>query len=116
MKLSFSVALATILAQPQSAYGFSFSSQKNLRAQRHALHASTAVEAVATSGVNNDDSDDSVDFPPPLSAFDRFARAVSFWSTAVPIVANYYGLIGSLKLKDILGDTKKEEEIEVSWM
>ena len=54
-----------------------------------------------------------VAFPPPLSATDRLKRAATFWSTAVPIIANYYGLIGTLKLNEILGKEMTDEEIEV---
>ena len=39
-----------------------------------------------------------VEFPPPQSAIDRFKRAATFWSTALPIVADYYGLISRIKM------------------
>jgi hypothetical protein len=112
MKFTFSVgAVAAILAQ--QAYGFVPFSQPSFRAQ-HVLHTSTAVEAV-TSETPSDEID-SVEFPPPLSQVDRLKRAATFWSTAIPIVANYYGLIGSIKLQELLGDVQTEEEIEVSAM
>ena len=58
---------------------------------------------------------ETVEFPPPLSEFDRFKRAATFWSTAIPIVASYYGLIGQLKLQEIFGDKLTEETIEQQW-
>ena len=64
---------------------------------------------------SGDDSSHTVEFPPPLSKVDRFKRATTFWSTALPIVASYYGLIGRLKLQEVfLGnklDKSKEEEL-----
>ena len=67
------------------------------------------------------DSDDSttqdVEFPPPLSPWDRTKRAATFYSTVVPIIANYYGLIGNLKVQELLGTGRfSEEEIEVCDM
>ena len=60
-----------------------------------------------------DEELESVEFPPPLSAFDRMQRAATFWSTAIPIVANYYGLIGNIKLQEVLGSQVAEDDIEV---
>ena len=78
------------------------------------LKASDITTApVTTSDDDDDDDDESVTFPPPLSQLDRLKRAAVFWSKAVPIVANYYGLIGSLKLQEIMGETLDEETIEV---
>jgi len=57
-----------------------------------------------------------VDFPPPLSAWDSTKRSATFYQTAVPIVADYYGLIANLKIKEILGSEKiDEEEVERIW-
>ena len=79
--------------------------------------ASTQLETTAN-GADTDCDDDSeigeVEFPPPLSSWDRTKRAATFYSTAVPIIANYYGLIGNLKIQELLGTEKfDEEEIEV---
>ena len=57
---------------------------------------------------------ETVEFPPPISSFDRFKRAATFWSTALPIVANYYGLMSNLKLMELLGNPPTESDIEVS--
>lgn len=82
--------------------------------------ASTQLETTAgdtdTASENDDPSIAGVEFPPPLSPWDRTKRAATFYSTAIPIVANYYGLIGNLKIQEILGTEKfSEEEIEELW-
>ena len=41
----------------------------------------------AMDDMDDDTNIDDVTFPPPLSAVDRLKRAATFWSTAVPIVA-----------------------------
>ena len=46
---------------------------------------------------------ESAEFPPPLSKVDRLKRAAQFWSTAVPIIASYYGKSLDLKLRGTLG-------------
>jgi hypothetical protein len=110
--------------------------QNDIRATTTALHVATAEtpskntedfaatsftsEIAASAAMNKnagqkteDEELDSVDFPPPLSTLDRMKRAATFWSTAIPIVANYYGLIGNIKLQELLGNDFKEEDIEV---
>jgi hypothetical protein len=83
----------------------SLSSRSAIRAE-NSLFASATLEAT-------DDDIDSVEFPPPLSELGRFQRSALFWSKALPIVANYYGLIGSLKMQELLGENLAEETIEV---
>jgi hypothetical protein len=65
----------------------------------------------STAPVNSE----SADFPPPLTSLEKLQRAATFWSVALPIVANYYGLIGNLKLQEILGSPMSENDIEVSY-
>lgn len=61
-------------------------------------------------------TDKDVEFPPPLSKVDRLKRATTFWSTALPIVLNYYGLISRLKLQEVLrGEKLSETEEEELW-
>lgn len=67
------------------------------------------MKAIQTS----EDDEEPVSFPPPLSQLDRLKRAAVFWSKAVPIVANYYGLIGSIKLQEVMGENLDDETIEV---
>ena len=71
------------------------------------------VKAIQATPSNAADDEEPVSFPPPLSQLDRLKRAAVFWSKAVPIVANYYGLIGSIKLQEILGESLDDETIEV---
>jgi aarF domain-containing kinase len=71
-------------------------------------HAAAVVETV-------EDSEGGIEFPPPLSSVDRLQRAVTFWSTAVPIVASYYGMIGNIKLQEILGKEVTEDEVQKLW-
>ena len=86
------------------------------------LRVASPIDAATTESIpdydNNDDNisaNTSVEFPPPLSSFDRFKRAATFWSTCLPIVASYYGLIGQLKFQEIFGDKLTEELIEKQW-
>lgn len=75
---------------------------------------SVATTQLEQSTSDSDDSIQDVEFPPPLSPWDRTKRAATFYSTAVPIIANYYGLIGNLKIQELLGTERfSEEEIEV---
>jgi aarF domain-containing kinase len=59
---------------------------------------------------------ESTEFPPPLSRVDRLKRAAQFWSTAVPIIASYYGKSLDLKLREgLLGQKLTEEQIQEIW-
>ena len=111
MKVSCSLGVVVAASLGiESVHGFTTSDLSGLTCKHQALHASVVVDASTTA---IEDSEDSVDFPPPLSAVDRLTRAATFWSTAIPIVANYYGLIGSIKLQEILGENQTDEDIEV---
>jgi len=71
---------------------------------------------IGTSANNDDGSFGGVEFPPPLSTIDGIKRAATFYSTVVPIIANYYGLIGNLKVKELMGkESLDEEDIERLW-
>lgn len=56
-----------------------------------------------------------VEFPPPLTPTESIQRAAKFWSTALPIVASYYGLINKVKLQEVLGKELSEDQIEAMW-
>lgn len=59
---------------------------------------------------------ESAEFPPPLSKVDRLKRAAQFWSTAVPIIASYYGKSLDLKLREgLLGETLTPDELQEIW-
>lgn len=80
-----------------------------------ALFATISPDSVSTSvSSSSDGGAESIEFPPPISSVDRLKRAATFWSTAVPIVANYYGIIGKSKLQELLGQKISDEEMEVS--
>jgi hypothetical protein len=86
---------------------------------RIASNAVVSQENKQNSILNNDEldtnnNDCNVEFPPPLSTLDRMKRAATFWSTTIPIVANYYGLIGNIKLQELLGNKMTEDDVEVS--
>jgi len=79
------------------------------------VFASVAPPTVDTRAPSDDEDGETVEFPPPLSAVDRLKRAAQFWSTAVPIVSSYYGIIGQTKLQELLGQKMTDEEIEKLW-
>jgi aarF domain-containing kinase len=56
-----------------------------------------------------------VEFPPPLSTLGRLQRAATFWSVAIPIVAQYYGLISKIKLQEVLGSPLSSDQVEQLW-
>ena len=108
-------------AQQTTALGLAASatlSSPNEKSATTESSVASSLEMTATATTNDDKNDnddlDVVEFPPPLSTFDQFKRAASFWSTAVPIIANYYGLIGNVKLQELLGTSLDEENVEVS--
>mmetsp|Transcript_276 Transcript_276/g.696 ORF Transcript_276/g.696 Transcript_276/m.696 type:complete len:613 (-) Transcript_276:264-2102(-) len=79
--------------------------------------AEPEVSSLKASFTDNDDIDvDGVEFPPPLSSMDRTKRAATFYSTVVPIIANYAGLIANLKVQELMGTERfTEAEIEKLW-
>ena len=78
----------------------------------HRFSLSASSGATASSSTGNFEG---VEFPPPLTNAQRLQRAATFWSTALPIVAGYYGLISRLKLQELLGDRLSDAEVEKLW-
>jgi hypothetical protein len=78
------------------------------------ISSSAAVSHESTQFKHDELDTTIVEFPPPLSTLDRMKRAATFWSTTIPIVANYYGLIGNIKLQELLGNKMTDEDVEVS--
>jgi hypothetical protein len=75
--------------------------------------AATTTPTIANI-VDDDESFGDVEFPPPLTSIDQMKRAATFYSTAVPIIANYIGLIGNIKLQEMMKtESIDEEDIEV---
>jgi hypothetical protein len=106
MKLhSFVWVGAITIATTHSRGCFAFVSQVSRVDRPSGLQMSTTVERSL--------STESAEFPPPLTPIEKFQRAATFWSVAIPIVANYYGLIGNLKLQELLGSPMREEDVEV---
>jgi len=57
-----------------------------------------------------------VEFPAPLSKVGRLKRAATFWSTAVPIIASYYGKYAEMKIREkVTGECLDEEECQIIW-
>lgn len=83
-----------------------------------AADSSPSLSAPTNKDIKNkkDDNNISVEFPPPIGRADRLKRAATFWSTALPIVASYYGLISRLRLQELLGGKAlSEEQVETMW-
>jgi aarF domain-containing kinase len=77
--------------------------------------STTSRYSAVSSDIPSSNSE-SVEFPPPLSPVERLKRGATFWSTAVPIIASYYGLISRIKLQElILDNPMTQEEIESLW-
>ena len=99
---------------PQEATAFVPSHEKYSFPKIHVATATEVASSTSSSAAVEDDGGPS-EFPPPLSNVDRLKRAAKFWSEAIPIVANYYGLIGNIKLQELLGNELSESDIEKLW-
>ena len=78
--------------------------------------ASTGTWNNAKNQYNNQNmKDENVEFHPLLSTMDRLKRSIEFYLTAVPVIAKYYGLIGTLKLQELMGSKLTEERILAMW-
>ncbi|KAL7571549.1 hypothetical protein ACA910_020966 [Epithemia clementina (nom. ined.)] len=78
--------------------------------------SATSTTTTTTSRINTKNVE-SVEFPPPLSASDRLKRSLEFYSTAVPVILNYYRLLWNIKWQQWLsgGSALTEQEIEDLW-
>lgn len=78
---------------------------------------STALSASNSTYQSRDDANetDDVTFPPPLTTTERLARAATFWSSALPIVASYYSLQNRLSLQSLLGRPLDDASVESLW-
>lgn len=109
MKLSWTRATCLILVTQGLVLTNAFRSQIT-PAREITTHYATAVDTPGNKQQNED-----ANFPPPLTRIDRLKRAATFWSTALPIVASYYGLDSKLKLQEFMGKTTPDEEAERLW-
>ena len=91
-------------------------SSSNSDVETNAAAAAT-TPIIGSNIVDDNESFGDVEFPPPLTSIDQMKRAATFYSTAVPIIANYIGLIGNIKLQEMLkSESIDEEDIEVRAM
>jgi aarF domain-containing kinase len=70
-----------------------------------------------TEGANNDESSEpTIEFPPPLSKVDRLKRAATFWSSAIPIATSYYSKTIELQFQELLtGNKLSENQMQDVW-
>lgn len=104
-----SVLVSALLFRYTKSFQFSALTRRSSTRRFSAI----ASNIPSTSSSSNQEN---VEFPPPLSPVDRLKRGATFWSTAVPIIASYYGLISRIKLQElVLDNPMTEEEIEALW-
>ena len=118
MKVKYTTVLALLVGLSGSAKAFQTTAQirpmtKTSLAVASAEPPATTKAKTTTSSSSSSSSDESLEFPPPLSAMDRFKRAATFWSTALPIAASYYGLISQIKLREVMGQAAPD--VEALW-
>ena len=91
--------------------------KKNQHHHTATTTANTRSVSVSSVAVDNDEDDKTeIEFPAPLSKADRLKRAATFWSTALPIVASYYGKTAEIQMRErLLGSCLSDEECEVIW-
>lgn len=77
------------------------------------IFASNVEESSVASTKENEE--EAFEFPPPLTGVERIQRAATFWTTCVPIVANYYGILSKIKLQEVLGSEISDDQIEKLW-
>jgi hypothetical protein len=106
LTLMLAVQRAVAFCVPPDAISASISSQRP-------FHPPLQVAAVEQDALAS--SSGTVEFPPPLSTLGRLQRAATFWSVAIPIVAQYYGLISKIKLQEILGTPLSSDQVEQLW-
>lgn len=121
-----SVGIAWLLIAVRSCHAFTVGPEPTacrVSSSSSVLEVATTVEPVTTETLDSSDAvvqqqqdnDIKVEFPPPLSTVDRIKRAATFWSTALPIVLSYYGLISKLKLQELLQTSVSEQQVQQMW-
>ena len=94
--------------------GLPLSSQKNHPSSRSQLYTVATSASAATE--SSSEITEPVEFPAPLTKAQRFLRAATFWSTALPLVFAYYGKDAEIKLRqEILNECTSEQEIQALW-
>jgi hypothetical protein len=95
---------------------------KLLVSHHHGLqHASTVREEMPAMtearelDASNTPLSNSVQFPPPLGKMERLKRAATFWASTAPIVVDYVGLLGHLKVQELHGMALSDHQEEKLW-
>jgi len=87
---------------------------------RAATPSTTSVANTVPEGnsQNNNTIESTIDFPPPLTKFQRLQRATKFWTSALPIVFSYYTKEMELQWLNSFnggGETYNSTEMEHIW-
>ena len=78
------------------------------------LHAAvTGIDSSCSQTKVFEQQDLEVEFPPPLTKSERLSRAATFWLRGLPIVANYLGLMNSLRFHKMIGHPLEKEDVQV---
>lgn len=89
---------------------------RRIAAMRHASTMTRTDVEPDPAGRTSDQDDGDIDYPGPLSAPQRLARAATFWSRALPVVFSYLRLQTAFNIREqILGQCLEDEECEVQW-
>lgn len=102
------VFVASILLVASSSDAFITTTSPAKRCSTVRTMSSSVVET-------NSDDNDEVEFPPPLSPFQRTLRALEFYRRALPVLASYKLKEIELYLKRKGGNVITEEEEERIW-
>jgi len=71
---------------------------------------------IITSSPSEEEDEGEVSFPPPLTPIQNIERAVTFWSTAVPIVLSYYGKYAEIAIREkVIGNGFGDDDIQRIW-
>mmetsp|Transcript_29777 Transcript_29777/g.34250 ORF Transcript_29777/g.34250 Transcript_29777/m.34250 type:complete len:603 (+) Transcript_29777:57-1865(+) len=110
------ISLSLILTSSLSFTSTSLQSRRGVKIWRGcSSRASFPLYAVSTSNEKSSETGN-IEFPEELTGSERLVRAATFWSSAVPIVASYYGKMTELKIRqDLLGECLSEDECEIIW-
>lgn len=90
--------------------------RSNHKAGAQLIPRDAEAKTPAVSKNNREVLAESVEFPAPLTTGQRFLRAATFWSTALPLLFTYYGMDTEIKLRQIiLNECTSEDEVQAKW-
>jgi len=101
----------------------------SMKYSQHHHYRDIAIKTVATKTIQeeenqkireeeNEGDEVEVSFPPPLTRIQSTERAITFWSTALPIILSYYGKYSEIAIREkVLGKDKgfSDEDIQKIW-